>query len=115
MRGEVVERWVSLPVADDEARRLLRALEGARRDRHGLVLAPVDRLAFVDMTAWTRFALPVPPSPIVTVFSADAQALGLALGGRWEAEPAERPWGVVAGFLRLPSGLLLEVVERARR
>ncbi len=103
--------WVSVPCSAEE-QEWLQWLGGALR-------LSSDRLwrrsgveaAFVTRDVWRHWQLPEPPAPIVSFGVSDLTVAEriVAAGAHWASEVTPRPWGITAGFLRFPSGLLVEI------
>lgn len=107
--------WVSLPLTDAERGWLEQLAPGWRLSRDRLWRRSGIELALVTDTVWRHWGLPEPPAPIVTVEVTDLEVVQPVLdaGAVWAKPFARQPWGVTAGLLRFPSGLLVEVVEAA--
>lgn len=103
--------WVSVPIAEVEMTWLKELDETWRLSRDGLYRQSGVELAMVTDSAWARWQLPEPRHAIltVTVSSTDRIDRVVAAGAQWERPMARQPWGAMAGFLRFPSGLLVEV------
>lgn len=109
--------WISLPCSEQEKEWLEWLggpwrLSGDRLWRHSDVEA-----ALVTDDVWHQWKLPEPHGPIITFAVADLDAAQrvVAAGAKWASEVAPRPWGIDAGFLRFPSGLLVEIAVIAKK
>ena len=103
--------WISLPCSDEERMWLERLGLPLRLSRDHLWRTSGVEAAFVSGEVWKHWKLPEPPAPIVSIEVSDLTVVDemLSGGARWASPIAQRDWGVRAGFLRLPSGLLLEI------
>lgn len=103
--------WVSVPVDDLEMAWLQELDKSWRLSRDGLYRQSGVELALVTNGTWARWQLPVPRQAILSVTVASLEPIDKIVreGARWERPIARQPWGAVAGFLRFPSGLLVEV------
>ncbi|MDQ0189063.1 hypothetical protein JI721_10615 [Alicyclobacillus cycloheptanicus] len=105
--------WVSVPVRDEEMK-WIESIGGAwRLSKDGLYRQSQVELALVTESAWRQWQLPHPPAPIVTLDSVNRGNLSEVLqsGAEVAQSTQRRPWGAEVGFVRFPSGLLLEVTE----
>ncbi len=107
--------WVSLPLTDTERSWLESLAPGWRLSRDALWRRSGIELALVTDTVWRHWGLPEPPAPIITVEIVDLAVVQplLEAGATWAKPFALQPWGVTAGLVRFPSGLLVEVVKAA--
>jgi hypothetical protein len=105
--------WVSLPISEIERQWLEQLAPGWRLSRDRLWRRSGIELALVTDEVWRYWGLPEPSAPIVTVPVASPEAVQpvVEAGARWAKPFARQPWGVEAGLLRFPSGLLVEVVQ----
>lgn len=106
--------WVSLPMPEQEFAWLKEISQGWRLSQDQLWRQSNVELAVVLESAWERWALPNPAGPIISVDveTFDAADAALQAGAAWASPPHTQPWGVVAGLLRLPSGLYVELLKR---
>lgn len=105
--------WISLPVPEEEIGWLEELAPGWRRTSEGLFRQSGVELALVsDPEIWDRWQLPRASAPIVsvTVSTRDGVDAIVAKGARWERAISRTAWGKQAGFLRFPSGLLVECI-----
>lgn len=105
--------WISIPIPENEQHWLEQIASGWRNTAEGLVRQSHVELALVPYPdTWERWHLPTPRAPIISipVANLDRVTAVLAEGARWEKPIASTPWGVVAGFLRFPSGFLVEII-----
>lgn len=103
--------WISLPCSEEE-RLWLEWLGGPwRLSEDRLWRRSEVEAALVTDEVWQFWRLPEPPGPIVSFAVPDLKVPNriIASGARWASEVAPRPWGINAGFLRFPSGLLVEI------
>ena len=103
--------WISLPISDQERVWLERLGVSWRLSKDFLWRKSGVEAALVTEEIWRHWQLPEPPRPIISVAVTEMPVIDemTAAGCTWASPPALRPWGVRAGFLNLPSGLLLEV------
>lgn len=104
--------WVSIPLTDQERQWLERLGAQLRFSRDRLWRASGVELALVTEEEWRRWHLPEPPAPILSleVSGPDVADSLVGEGASWAVPWGSQPWGVVAGLLRFPSGLLVEVI-----
>lgn len=107
--------WISLPLPDRERQWLQSLGAELRLSSDALWRTSSVEGALVTDEVWERYHLPRPPAPIVSLDVPNASAAERLLakdpGVRWEMPYGPKPWGVVAGLLRFPSGLLVELIE----
>lgn len=103
--------WISLPLSDQERGWLERLGVSWRLSKDQLWRRSGVEVALVTEDIWRHWQLPEPLAPIISVAVSDLSVIEEMLtdGCRWASPVALRPWGVRAGFLALPSGVLLEV------
>ncbi|WP_029421400.1 hypothetical protein [Alicyclobacillus macrosporangiidus] len=103
--------WVSIPVRDEEMDWIQRLHEPWRLSKDGLYRRSQVELALVTDSSWRRWGLPQPEAPILTLGAVDSRALEDVLQrGAQVVQPIQRqPWGAEVGFVRFPSGLLVEI------
>ena len=102
---------MSIPVSDREMEWIARIGGPWRKNRDGLFRQSNVELALVTESVWKRWHLPDGGAPILTLDTINESELSKILAeGAQVARPTEMTeWGVPAGFVRFPSGVLLEV------
>jgi hypothetical protein len=103
--------WVSIPVPDEEMDWIQRLNGPWRLSKDGLYRQSQVELALVTDSSWRRWGLPQPEAPILTLGAVNPRALEAVLQrGAQVVQPIQRqPWGAEVGFVRFPSGLLVEI------
>ena len=109
--GNDMALWISLPLTDTERVWLERLGVSWRYSNDLLWRKSGVEAALVTPEIWRHWQLPEPPAPIISVAVTDLAVIEemVAAGCSWASPVSLRPWGVRAGFLKLPSGVLLEV------
>lgn len=105
--------WISLPIAEQEMAWIERLGGPWRVSKDELYRRSGVEMAFVPPYVWTKWNLPVPAGPIISLQVSDLIEVDrvIAEGASWVSPVAAKGWGVKAGFIRFPSGLMVEVIE----
>lgn len=108
--------WVSLPVTETEMRWIEKLSGPWRLSKDDLYRQSNVELALVVAETWGKWGLPKPQGPILSLHGADLSSVdGIVKEGATVITPVEETaWGAMAGFLRFPSGLIVEVVTGKR-
>lgn len=105
--------WVSIPVRDEEMEWIQKVSGPWRLSKDQLYRRSQIELALVPESSWKHWDLPVPSAPILTFDAVNEAALTeiLQQGAKVAQTTEVRSWGPAVGFVRFPSGLLVEVAN----
>lgn len=105
--------WISVPVPDEEMNWIQSVSEPWKLSKDQLYRRSQVELALVPESSWKRWNLPTPSAPILTFDALNESALTelLQKGAQLDQAPRARDWGMDVGFVRFPSGLLIEVPQ----
>lgn len=103
--------WISVPISDTEMKWIERIGGPWRVSDHNLYRHSNVELALVTTSSWEQWGLPKPAAPILSIEVKNEGELQSVLreGAFWEKPPGKTAWGKEVGFLRFPSGLIVEV------
>lgn len=105
--------WISFPVSEQEMRWIEQLGGPWRFSKDELYRQSGVDVALVVPETWKKWNLPEPPGPILSLRVADKTVIDTIVeeGARWIQPIREMEWGVRAGFLRFPSGMIVEITD----
>lgn len=107
--------WISIPVTEQEVGWIEKLGGPWRFSKEELYRRSGAEVALVTPSTWDKWELPLPPGPILSFTVPDIMVVEAILneGASWLQPLEKKKWGVHAGFLHFPSGLIVEVVVKA--